>query len=86
MLPCSYKQLFDFSCPFCGFQRSMLLLLEGNIWDSIYQFPIWPLILLYFVCFVFMAIRGKAYVFLHSKIVWSILLIILLFNWVWQNI
>ena len=39
MLPCIYKQLFGISCPLCGFQRSLLCLLQGNIFDCIKFFP-----------------------------------------------
>lgn len=86
LLPCAYKQLFGFSCPLCGFQRSMLLLLDGQVWASIIRFPIWPLLALWLVCFAGMSIAGKARFFLALRTPWIILLVGLLFNMIWQNI
>lgn len=46
MLPCPYYQLFGFSCPFCGFQRSFLALLHGDMVASLKLYPaMLPLIL-----------------------------------------
>jgi len=39
MVECSWKSHFGVECFGCGFQRSFLLLLEGNIWESIKMFP-----------------------------------------------
>ncbi|MCA6363541.1 MAG: DUF2752 domain-containing protein [Bacteroidetes bacterium] len=39
MLECPIKSHFGVSCPGCGFQRSLILLLNGNIWGSIVRFP-----------------------------------------------
>ena len=86
LLPCAYKQLFGFSCPLCGFQRSMLLLLDGQVWASIIRFPIWPLMALWLVCFVGMSIAGKARFFMELRTPWIIHLVGLLFNMIWQNI
>lgn len=38
-LPCFWKHYFDIDCPFCGFQRSVIALLQGDIWKSITLFP-----------------------------------------------
>jgi len=37
--PCFYKKNFGFECPGCGFQRAFIELLQGNIWESIKQYP-----------------------------------------------
>ena len=37
--PCITKQLFGFNCPFCGFQRSLIALLKGDICESVTLFP-----------------------------------------------
>lgn len=37
--PCWYHQLFGIDCPFCGFQRSVVALLRGQVWDSFVLFP-----------------------------------------------
>jgi hypothetical protein len=39
LFPCAYKQLFGIDCPMCGFQRSFILLLEGNFRESFYLYP-----------------------------------------------
>src|SRR5579863_1603769 len=42
LLPCAFKTLFGIDCPICGFQRALLLLLQGNFTDSFKMYP--PLI------------------------------------------
>lgn len=39
MFPCAYKQLFGIDCPVCGFQRSLLHLIEGNFKESFLTYP-----------------------------------------------
>ena len=58
MFPCFYKQAFGISCPMCGFQRSVIELLNGNFMESIHQFP--ALIPLLFTAVVFLVLK-----FLH---------------------
>ena len=84
LLPCFYKQLFGISCPLCGGQRSVILLCEGQFWESMKMFPpLLPLaITLLMVCFwKFMGLLGKKAI-LIALIVDAILL---LFNMVYQN-
>lgn len=38
-LPCVWKHYFGIDCPFCGFQRAVIALLQGDIWKSITLFP-----------------------------------------------
>ncbi|WP_294601014.1 DUF2752 domain-containing protein [uncultured Rikenella sp.] len=38
-MPCAYRQLFGFDCPFCGAQRAVLLLLQGRFRESFLLFP-----------------------------------------------
>ncbi|MBQ4356044.1 MAG: DUF2752 domain-containing protein [Bacteroidales bacterium] len=46
MFPCFYQQVLGFHCPFCGLQRSVIALLEGDIGESITLFPpLFPLLL-----------------------------------------
>ena len=42
MFPCAYKQLLGFDCPLCGGQRSLLMLLSGDVKGSFLMYP--PLI------------------------------------------
>ena len=39
MLPCPYNQLLGISCPFCGFQRSFLALLHGDVVACLKLYP-----------------------------------------------
>ena len=86
LLPCAYKQLFGFSCPLCGFQRAMLLLLEGRLSDSLYQFPIWPIMAVWLMILCVMTLIGRGRKFLHKGWSWTFLLFSLAFNAVWQNV
>ncbi|MBO6051720.1 MAG: DUF2752 domain-containing protein [Bacteroidales bacterium] len=38
-MPCVWKHYFGIDCPFCGFQRAVIALLQGDIWKSITLFP-----------------------------------------------
>lgn len=84
-LPCFHKQLFGFSCPMCGFQRGIILLLQGDVWGSIVCFPplaAWFLTLL--ACIVLFATKKMT-----KRIGWIIVwvnLAVFLFNWVYQNV
>ena len=86
LLPCVSKQLFGISCPLCGFQRAVVLLCNGQVWDSIRQFPPLPIMALWGVCFVSFAIAGKAHFFLYNRWPWIILLTSLFANAIYQNI
>lgn len=84
LLPCFYKQMFGISCPLCGGQRSVILLCEGQFWESMKMFP--PLLLLAITllmvcCWKFTGLFGKKAI-LIALIVDAILL---LFNMVYQN-
>ena len=39
MLPCAYKSIFGIDCPGCGFQRSCIALLRGDLVKSIWLYP-----------------------------------------------
>jgi hypothetical protein len=48
MQPCIYKQGIGIECPGCGFQRALIALLKGDIWESIQLFPgLIPLLFLF---------------------------------------
>jgi hypothetical protein len=42
LLTCPYKHYFKIDCPGCGFQRSFIYLLKGDVANSFYTYP--PLI------------------------------------------
>jgi hypothetical protein len=39
MLPCFSKQVFGIDCPGCGLQRSVALLLKGELVESFFMYP-----------------------------------------------
>jgi len=39
MFPCAYKSFFNIDCPICGFQRSLIFLLEGDFKKSFLMYP-----------------------------------------------
>jgi hypothetical protein len=53
LLPCASKSLLGIDCPICGFQRSLLHLLNGNLYDSLlFYAPLIPslILILLFLC------------------------------------
>lgn len=79
MLPCAYKSLFGIDCPLCGFQRSFIQLMKGNIGESFVLYPPLVFVLLMFAAFAVHAfnrkIIGKRIV---SSYAWTVLGIIML--------
>ena len=39
MIPCFVKQHFGIECPGCAMQRSLMLLLQGNLVESVRRYP-----------------------------------------------
>ena len=39
LLACPFKKLTGIDCPGCGFQRSMLAMIKGDISESIHLYP-----------------------------------------------
>lgn len=39
LLTCPFKAAFHFDCPGCGFQRSLLALLRGDLYGSLRLYP-----------------------------------------------
>lgn len=50
-MPCLFKKYFYFDCPGCGFQRSVIELLKGNVANSFLLFPTTFALLLFFSSF-----------------------------------
>jgi hypothetical protein len=48
LFPCAYKSLFGIDCPMCGFQRALVLLIQGDFLGSIKMYS--PLIPILFLC------------------------------------
>jgi len=53
-LPCIFKSLTHFDCPGCGFQRSFVALLHGNVAES---FKIYPALIPILFLFGLLAVR-----------------------------
>jgi hypothetical protein len=86
MFPCFYKQVFGISCPMCGFQRSVLELLKGNILESFILFPaLLPLLVTSLVIIVlkFRKIQNTK-VAVQGMLIFNLMLITL--NCIYQNI
>ena len=85
-LPCVWKHYFDIDCPFCGFQRAVIALLQGDIWESITLFPalipltITGLIFLIYCVFSLPKLKTTLYILMIAD------LIILLGHCVLKNI
>ena len=86
MLECSWKSHFGVDCFGCGFQRSLFLLLEGNIWKSIVLFPATIPILIVFIY------AGIHLIFKYKNgarniiILFSTSVILMLGNFIWHLI
>lgn len=39
LLPCPFKYLTGIDCPGCGFQRSVIALIQGNLHQSLHLYP-----------------------------------------------
>ncbi len=86
MLECSWKSHFGVECMGCGFQRSFVLLMEGNFWESIQLFPATIPILLVFLY------TGAHLIFKYKNgakkiiILFSASVILMLGNFIWSLI
>lgn len=70
--PCFYKKHFGFDCFGCGFQRSAIELLRGNIIQSIKQYPaLIPLLLLLVMLLIHLKFRLK-----HGALIIKVLFIL----------
>jgi hypothetical protein len=60
LLECPFRSNFGVSCPGCGFQRSLILLLSGDIWGSIVRFPaLLPFLSTWLLLFAHLAFRFR---------------------------
>ncbi len=85
LLPCFYKQVFGISCPLCGGQRAVILLFEGQFWESMKMFP--PLLPL--AVTLLMVCLWRFWRLLSKKAILIALIMdgmMLLFNMVYQNV
>lgn len=78
LFTCVYKEYFGLACPGCGFQRSLILLLQGNLKESILLYPALIPILGLFV-FLFLHIIFKFEKGTQILLVWFIIDAIIIF-------
>lgn len=72
MLPCMTKQIIGVDCPGCGIQRSISLLLQGDVIDSFLMYPgLIPIIVLFgFLIFnLFVSVRHSEKIKLWATII-----------------
>ena len=67
-LTCLFKKYFYFDCPGCGFQRSIIELMKGNVEESFLLFPTTSALVIFFVG---LFINNK-YQFANSKVVLNV--------------
>lgn len=61
MLSCSYKKFLGIDCPGCGFQRSLILLLEGEFAESFRLFPaLIPILFMFIFLFLHLIIKFRS--------------------------
>lgn len=79
LFPCAYKQLFGVDCPVCGFQRSFLLLLRGNVRESFFMYPALVPALALVVFFVVHLISkktvGKSFLLNYGAVVLALIMV-----------
>lgn len=82
LFPCAYKSIFGIDCPMCGFQRSLILLLNGNLKISFETYP--PLLpTLFLIIFFALHLFSKKFIKRDFLICYSaIVLIIITINYV----
>lgn len=75
---CLFHQLTGFYCPGCGVTRMGFSLLEGNVYQAFRYNPlVFLLLLLYLIYFLFWQ---KKYPVIPSKILYSIILILIFYG------
>lgn len=62
MIPCLSKALFGYDCMGCGFQRALLLLLNGSFLEAFYMYAaIYPLTIFFFFLLITRFYKFKHY-------------------------
>ena len=67
-LPCLFKKYFHIDCPGCGFQRSIIALLKGNVAESFLLFPTTFALLIFFMGLI---VNNK-YQFANNKVILNV--------------
>ncbi len=78
-IPCFFKKYLGIECPWCGTQRALHLLLQGNVVDSFLMFPaLIPLIVLFIflVAHLFFKFRNGSRILLSLFIICVVLIVV----------
>jgi len=74
MMPCMYKSFFGIDCPMCGFQRSLLAALKGDLSSSFSLYPpLLPVLVLFLVLALYLVSKklvSKRFLVIYS---WTVL-------------
>jgi len=67
--PCLFKMVFGFECPTCGMQTALILLLKGELLNSLSTYPpLIPTLLLIFMSLSWLMFRKPRWIFLETFI------------------
>jgi hypothetical protein len=80
-LPCVIKKITGFDCPGCGFQRSGIALLKGDVGESFRLYP--PLIPIIFLFTLLIAYLSKKWQkgYLHLKYAYIFCAVVIVVNY-----
>lgn len=70
-MPCLFKSITNFDCPGCGMQRSLILLMKGDMAASFFMYPaLIPIILLFvfLILHVMLKIKNGAFILKYAYI------------------
>ena len=67
-LQCLFKKYFYLDCPGCGFQRSIIAFMKGNVEESFLLFPTTFALVIFFVGLFI----NKKYQFANSKVILNV--------------
>jgi hypothetical protein len=90
---CIFKNITNIPCPACGSTRATVLLLHGNIWESILMNPFGIITNILIIGSIFWMIydiiKGRETFFVKMKLNWDkrikiLLILIILINWIWN--
>ena len=81
MFPCFFHRLFGIDCPFCGFQRSIIALFQGDIGKSVTLFPALIPVLITSIIAIFYSLFPNPQMKRSVNYLLIIDFIILIINW-----
>lgn len=83
--PCFFREWFGISCPMCGFQRAVLHLLRGEIWECVTAFPPFFPLCIAIIWSGLTLLRVGTLRVKSVGVCWWVVVALLIFNAVYQN-